>query len=78
MNESFWDFPHSSKIDVLKEKRHSQTISEALADRQTQIKPERNSTWCIYGEEEALLVQPSSYYLRILLFWYYQILVIFS
>lgn len=77
MNESFWDFPHSSKLDVLKEPRHAAIIRKALADQGTQINPEGRE-WMLFGEEEALLVQCSSCYLRILLHWYYQVIYLFA
>lgn len=76
MNESFWDFPHSSKLDVLREDRHSAIIRKALADPTTQINYD-NHDWIVFGEEEALLIQASSCYLRIVLYWYYQLLHLF-
>ena len=79
MNEidSFWDFPHSSKLDVLREDRHAGIICKALADPVTAIEQD-NSDWILYGNEEALLVQPSSCYLRIVLLWYYRMVRLFT
>ena len=77
MNESFWNFPHASKIDVLKEPRHAVIINKALADQDTGIMPE-GSDWMVFGEEEALLIQCSSFYLRIILHWYYELYHLFT
>ena len=75
--ESFWDFPHSSKLDVLREDRHSRIICAALADPLTNLDQDDHD-WIVFGEEEALLIQVSSSYLRIVLQWYYQILRLFN
>lgn len=76
MTESFWIFPHSSKLDVLRENKHYPIIKRALSDPITQIEPD-SGDWILYGNEEALLVQPSSCYLRIVMFVYYQIIELF-
>jgi len=73
---SFWDFSHSSKIDVLKEARHYPIVKRALFDQSTNIEPV-NGDWLISGKEEALLIQASSCYLRIALFIYYQLVILF-
>jgi hypothetical protein len=75
MKESFWDFPSCSKIDVLEEPQHALIIYNALQDDLTVVEPSTGTDWCLYGKEEALLVQPSSYYLKIILFLYYKLVI---
>jgi len=75
-NESFWPLAHSSKADVLQETKHSYIIYRALNDPITQIEPD-GSDWIIYSNEEALLVRPSSCYMKIMLLWYHQLLNLF-
>lgn len=77
MTESFWDFPHSSKIDVLVEKRHSHIIHNALRDEWTCIEP-MNRDWIIFGGGDGLLIEPSSFYLHTLLFMYYKLTGLFG
>lgn len=61
----FWDFPHWSKLDVLKEGPYDDTIEWALTDSETKVGDEIDDTrTVIYGDEQALLVQHNSITLR--------------
>ncbi len=64
MKTKFWDFPSSSKIDVLDEKHHAPLIAGALMDAETQIDTIEDG-FILYGEEEALLFRP-----RTLVMWF--------
>lgn len=76
-NESFWPLAHSSKADVLQESKHSYIILRALNDPVTQIEPD-GSDWILYSNEEALLVRPSSCYLKIVMLWYCHLMQIMT
>lgn len=62
-NLNFWNFESSSKIDILIEGQHTRQILRALADRETRIQTQ-GKDFIFYGNSEALLVQPRSFYLR--------------
>lgn len=53
---TFWKFPHWSKLDQLHEFRHSHIISDALWDEMTQIEQIDRRRFVLYGKEQALLV----------------------
>ena len=65
---------------MLEEPRHALIIYRALNDPDTIVEPGvgNDPDWCFYGPEEALLVQPSSTYLKILLFIYHNLIIINS
>jgi hypothetical protein len=68
--QSFWDIEPSSKINVLREKRHKCHIVAALCDPNTGIECLDAETFILYGPDEALLVKPQSFSMRMGLFTY--------
>ena len=65
----FWDFKACSKIDVLREDRHSHLLNCAIIDEGTKIQQIKPRTFMIYGEDSALLFTPtqSNFYLLFVL-----------
>lgn len=70
LSKGWWNFENYSKIDVLKEPRHNHLILRALRDAETRITVE-DTSFILYAEEEALLVNINSPALRLLLFLYH-------
>lgn len=62
---SFWDLPHSSKMNELREGRHDHLIDAAFNDSQTWVARVDNTTFMLYGPDEALLLRPQSLFLRV-------------
>lgn len=68
-----WQLEASSKIDVLEEPSHTHLIMKFLGDQETGIERNKDSSYVLYGNEEAVLVIPSKGVTRLLLFWIYMI-----
>lgn len=71
----FWSaFEHSCKYDQLNDPNHLHLIISALRDPETNIVAHAdNSTFTLYGKEEALLVVPRLVTTKLLLWMYYSI-----
>lgn len=65
--DCFWQFDPATKWNVLKEPRHHHLIIAALEDRCTGIERVDRHTYMVYGEEEALLLRPTTLVMRIAL-----------
>lgn len=75
---SFWQFPHCAKYDEIKEERHAHLLVGALSDRETNIEKVDRDTFSLYGKDEALLIRPVSFVVRIGLELYRAFLVAMS
>jgi len=76
MTKKFWNLKAASKLDQLCEGRfnHNDVILACLSDSETRIERVDRITYTLYGDEEALLVQPISLHFRIGLFVYHLVL----
>jgi hypothetical protein len=63
---NFWDFPSSSKRNVLTAK-HAPIICQALEDKQTRIDLVDAGLFMLYSEEESLLVKTTDPIIQTLL-----------
>lgn len=67
LTTSFWNFPHHTKWDALKEPQHSHLIYAALRDVNTDIEKQEDGNYILFGDKEALLVIPSLLSTKLLL-----------
>lgn len=58
--DTFWQFEHCSKIDVLDEQAHLRLILAALRDKNTSVEQIDRQTFSLVGPDQAILVQPVS------------------
>lgn len=70
LTNSWWNFPHDSKIDVLQEPAHTHHILSALSDEETSIQYNNDGSYTLYGRQEALLAFPKLLSTRLLLCFY--------
>lgn len=68
--QTFWNFERWSKIDILSEPQHRNLICKALRDNDTGVEQADRSNFILYGPQEALLVKPVTFSVRIGLFLY--------
>jgi hypothetical protein len=62
---NFWKFNPCDKHDQIKEGRHDELFLAALADPETGIEKINRDTYILYGEEEALYMQPTTFIYRL-------------
>ena len=68
---SFWDFPRSSKLDILDERRHTHIYLAAFKDSETDIVEVDRNNYTLYGKDEALLATPQHKLLQLVFMVYY-------
>lgn len=68
---SFWEFPRSSKLDILDERRHVAVYLAAFKDRDTDIEQVDHDSYTLYGKDEALLANPQHKLLQLIFVVYY-------
>ena len=61
----FWNFPRSSKLDILDDRRHVHIYLSAFRDPETQIEAVDRESYCLYGLDEALLAEPRHPFLKL-------------
>lgn len=76
IEKPFWDFERWSKIDVLSEPQHRNLICKALKDNCTGVEQADRTNFILYGPQEALLVKPATFSVRIGLFLYEAFLIL--
>lgn len=67
LSTGFWKLPHCSKLDRLDERRHTEVILRALSDEDTQIEEVSRNTYNLTGPSEALLLEPQSSILQMVM-----------
>jgi len=78
LTEGAWELEHSSKIDVLEQPQHDHLILRFLGDKETGIERNPDSTYILYGKEEAVLVMPTQTTTKLLLFFVYKLKRLFN
>jgi hypothetical protein len=57
LSTGFWKFKPSSKINVLSDRRHAETILNAMVDNDTHIETQSDGSFLIYNDDYALLAE---------------------
>jgi len=52
---SFWNLPPSNKWNILNDKAHYHILLAALADPETRVRQQNDTSFIIYGDDEAIL-----------------------